>query len=415
LDTKGKLRQNDWGLLEMKICAAYLRKFPLIDLDILSTAPRLFNIALDEDLNIGYELYLLKPKLACVITKNYSPNETDLAALNKKGVNVEMLSSLGNVDELFTYGKLQTRNGVKHQVSHQYLIVEKGLIPESQVKSNQLFFEMTIDEIHKLLVEKDIERHILDWLTSNDRREVVCLLDEHRISGTRVLNNPTIKTLAGKVVLHRHGDKQFEGLDLKNYPDKLFYYEPYSTQTATGRLLSQNPSLADNQASVILDEFNLAAKLKVGMLDERIQSEACKEEGKKRIILNGMKVFIPDEKTINLNSNSFRGGIATQITDWIKIQKYNCDYIIIHQGIIEKTIGSTDVKMIEAFINNFYTSEIKNKIKAELIIISGRGKPSNLPKGIFYLPYSLINQYINTYLSKIYLYKLLKSARRYHG
>lgn len=422
LDDLGKLRENDWGLLEMKICAAYLRKYPLNDLDNKSASPRLFNIVLDNVKNMGYELYLLKPKLACIVvnnTFNYSSN--DLSALIKSGIHTVKRDDIENLDSFLKYGTLKIKNEAEHKVSHNFLILETYTLEKIKVNSNQTVLEMNKSQIKTLLKSSNPELEILKiLLPESERKSIRILNDEDCIPGIVInCNHQTVSE--DEIIFHRHGTNHLRN-NLDKYPPNLFYYEPYGTQSATQKI-AENPYVSDVD-NILFYEANLAAKLQVGILDERIQSEGCKEHGRGRVILDRMKVYMPDEQDIDLNKNNFhekfeeglpKKNIASKINDWLLTQKFICDYIVMHQGIIEKTLGTTDVEIIKNFIVDFYTPENGNGVKAELIIISGRGKPSNLPKDVFYLPFSLVNQYVITYRSKIYLYKLLKSARRYHG
>ncbi|NRB62772.1 MAG: hypothetical protein HRU40_07060 [Saprospiraceae bacterium] len=414
LDDKCALRENDWGLLEIKICAAYLRKHPLEALDKKPTE-RLVNIVLDKDKNLCFELYLLKPKLACIITKEkmkdvnkekweeigvHFVTEADL----DKKLDQDKKADLGkNLMHLIRYGELILNDGSKHKVSHDYLIIEDEVLGDNEVESNQQNLKLSLSAIKDLCnfdnIESDnIELGILQKLpSSNSQTNIVMLSQNETINEEQ--NQPD------KIVFHDHGDWPTE---LEN---KTLYFENYGAESGTAKMISD---LKSNDKNNRLIEYQLAsaAQLKIGILDERIQAEICDSDSDINIIQISkmMNIFVPDESDINLNKNSFHedgDSVATKVKEWVKKNKNIFDYIVIHQGIIEKSIRSTEVEEITKFVSEF------NK-KAKLIIISGRGKPSNLPKDIFYLPFSLVNQYVITYRSKIYLSKLLQSARRYN-
>lgn len=415
LDKTGKLREGDWGLLEMKICSAYLRKYPLVDLDNEAT-PRLFNICL-KDNDIGYEFYLLKPKLACIVY-NSVPNNLDLISLANSGIDVLSKNDI-DLDLLFRYGILKKGNEKEGKTSHKYLILENGILnSDTRIESNQPMLQLTTTEISEILnnlPELSILKH---FLKEDEVKELVFLPDTSAIP-TDISENKS------KIIFHLHADTKTSLNLFENYPKHLYYYEPYSTQSATGKLKKDYDHASNEIKDILKYEMNLAAKMEIAVLDERIQSEACKinintsngtdlMKGEKYQILEGMKILIPDERNeFNLNANSFLEGekeedkISNKIKEWINAKMKHCNYVLVHQGIIEKLLGSTDIEKIETFVRSFEGE------KAKLIIISGRGKPSNLPKDVFYLPFSLVNQYIISYRSKIYLYKLLISARRY--
>lgn len=429
LDENGKLRQKDWGLLEMKICAAYLRKYLLdqidqnVSKDDLKEHPekRLFNIVLDEKNNLGYELYLLKPKVACVVFKKDLPSDINIEELLNLGITVVSLGQIADKEALLKYGELKLNNGKRHEVSHPYLLLEKGIINGGKVRSNQTYLKLEKDLLTSLLKKQDIEQAILKSLMDAMNKEVkeVKFLDAD-IEGEKDFPDCTDGELKNKIIFHRHLEKKLitsgENENLSNYPKNCFFYEPYSSQSPTEQLKQLKNSSEEQNA--IRFEVNLAASLKVGILDERIQADVSNDHCRDQIILEGMNVHVPNSQTFDLNANSFhvnikKSTVANEIKSWLENQRDKLDYILIHMGIIEKIQQSTESDDIKAFLEDY--SRGGGTREAVLIVISGRGKPSNLPNGIFYLPFSLVNQYTITYRSKHYLYKLLKAARRYHG
>ncbi|MEX0813706.1 MAG: hypothetical protein WD048_15920 [Chitinophagales bacterium] len=428
LDENGKLRQKDWGLLEMKICAAYLRKYPLDQIDqnhsdnYLTENPekKLIDITLDDDNNLCYEFYLLKPKLACVIFEKDIPSDlfTEQERLQSLGITTIELQQIADIDALFIYGELKLNDGKRHEVSHPYLLLEKGIINGRKVRSNQSYLELEAEKLTSLLKYDDIEQEILRLLLDALNNEVkeVKFLDADK-DGEKNFPDCANSGLANSIIFHLHLERLLNNseLHLSDYPKNCFYYEPYSSQSPTAKI---KQLIADQDNSSIKHELNLAASLRVGILDERIQADASKDDNHDQIILDGMNVHIPNSQNIDLNANSFhvlRNEIllADKIKDWIEDKKVHMDYILIHMGIIEKIQQSTEPEDIQSFLENY--SSDGDKGQAELIVISGRGKPSNLPDRIFYLPFSLVNQYVITYRSKLYIYKLLKAARRYNG
>lgn len=402
-----RLRQNDWGFLEMKICSTYLRKFPLENLDNKSCNPKLLNITLDEDKNLGHEFYLLKPKLACIVMNNIPDDINNVAEMEERGIHLVKKCDLGDLDRLLKYGNLKLVGKEQHIVSHKYLILEKDVLEgEEQVKSNQIVVELSQEDILALCSQEDVELAILKHMSPCGVTDMVRYTWSH---------NALLEADKQKIIFHDH---PVTGLDLNeaSFSDAL-YYESYGTSSATQKIVDY--CLDENQNdSALKYELHLATKLNVGILDERIQAEVCRDD-KVNQTLGLMNIHIPNSKRIDLNRNDFHKAkgrqtqtIAEKIHAWVEEEKKEKNYIIIHQGIIEKTMRRTSVVEINKFITQFYQDE---NTSAELIIISGRGKPSNLPEDVFYLPFSLVNQYVITYRSKIYLYQLLKSARRYHG
>lgn len=413
LDSEGKLRQNDWGMLEMKICAAYLRKSSLIEIDYEQINTPLLNIVLDQENNIGYELYLLKPKLACIIlNQNYNCIDND--KLKKFGIDIELASDVV-IDELYNYGYLVKKDGsLNHRTSHQYLFIDENINTNSNniPQSNQQYKFLDKNAICKLLNGNDfniIHSNILSQFIESDQIKKLTTVDAS--------SSDSPNDIKDNLIFDDHGQYKDKHINSNKWLEDIFYYEKYSSQSPTNQLLSKWERSNNGEKLKITLEFNLAARLTVGILDERIQAQATNDDEKIRKVLNDMKIFVPSvngDEGFDLYANSFQvesnsKTIAKKIRDWLEKYKNKYDYLIIHQGIIEKTLNKTDQKDIEGFIEEF------NECKAQIIIISGRGKPSNLPNNVLYLPFSLVNQYVMTYRSKIYLYKLLISARRYRN
>ncbi len=405
LSEDGRLRQNDWGILEMKICSAYLRKYPLEDLDNMSCDLKLLNIVLDENKNLGHELYLLKPKLACIVMNDIPDCINNVVEMESRGIHLVKKGDLNDLDRLLKFGDLEIRGEKRHEVSHKYLILEQGVLVEGEkVTSNQIVFELCQDRICELCKGDDVELEILKEILSDGVCDMVCYTNADKFVQAKD---------SKKIIFHYHPDSC---LDVAKFSEAL-YYESYGSSSPTQKIVNDCLATEKND-SALKYELHLAATLNVGILDERIQAEVCRDD-KVNKTLGRMNIHIPGDKEMDLNRNNFREGesggtqtIAGKIHDWVETEKQKNDYIIVHQGIIEKTVGGTEIEKIEAFIESFYKGGETN---AELVIISGRGKPSNLPENVFYLPFSLVNQYVITYRSKIYLYQLLKSARRHDG
>jgi len=86
----------------------------------------------------------------------------------------------------------------------------------------------------------------------------------------------------------------------------------------------------------------------------------------------------------------------------------NSDFLVIHLGVIEKIVRTTNEDQIRDWIGDW-----KSKFpKQHLVVTSGRGKPSNLPDNTRFLHYSLISRYVLDERSKYYLAKVLCASRR---
>ena len=80
-----EIRPVGWGLLEMKIAAAYLRKIPPIHIDKKFDHPLLKAIEIpaeDGCFNLGYELYMRKPAEALILDGSIQPVCTHITITN---------------------------------------------------------------------------------------------------------------------------------------------------------------------------------------------------------------------------------------------------------------------------------------------------------------------------------------------
>lgn len=107
-----------------------------------------------------------------------------------------------------------------------------------------------------------------------------------------------------------------------------------------------------------------------------------------------------------------------------KIQKNKADFLLIHLGIIEKLIAcyradkindwkyDKDDIGVKRFIEDVLMNNNKKDIETKIIIISGRGRPHNLPKNYLYLNFSLVSQYCIENRLKYLLNDVVFSAKQ---
>lgn len=99
--------------------------------------------------------------------------------------------------------------------------------------------------------------------------------------------------------------------------------------------------------------------------------------------------------------------IKDKLLSWIDEKGGNLDYLLIHLGVLEKMFVTDSEKL-----KDLYIEKIKKKIPGtQIIIISGRGKPENLPEGELFLNYSQVANYVSDFQSKYMLTELCLSSR----
>ena len=406
---QNELRVGNWGMLELKICAAYLRKVPLHKIDDYndenkdtSNPPIIRAAFFDDDnkestdaYNLGYEIYLLKPKLAVFL--NF-PVESNVVQVKKAGV------------EIRTTDKDSLKSILLKGTEHQFLVLPSKYKGHS-IKSNQkvLFFD-----------QKDVDELIL--FLQEDKPPELFLnrkYSKHLKIQDAVISNDIKSTSQDRlVVLDHHGDLLKSHANQLN-PADFRYYEIFSSQSPSYFFFRQLKNQSAQNDSILFHEMIQAANLKIAILDERIQEssmlddpELLKLKDEHPVIdtklirtLSWMNIFVPSINEFNLSANDYNT-IRDKLEAWINQQVNSIDYLVLHMGVLEKYIGSTDQEKISKWKEDFEAAH-----KAKIIFISGRGLPSNLPKYSLYLPFTLFNQYLINNRSKIYLTKLIHSLR----
>jgi len=134
--------------------------------------------------------------------------------------------------------------------------------------------------------------------------------------------------------------------------------------------------------------------------------------------LRQMGLFVPPKNDLtNLMSQTFSSQMVKALNEYIDNLDYQTEYLVIHLGIIEKLMKNT----LEYAISDWLNVRRQNWLKKygtllKIIIISGRGKPSNMPENELFLPFSVVQQYlvpVNKSLNKVKLLELLQKARKY--
>lgn len=277
------------------------------------------------------------------------------------------------------------------------------------------------------------------------------------------------------VLFEDHGGGGLKGRfenDLKyDTTGKILYIEPYNSKDKF--LLSKLIKIDNNNSDITESDFIPFCKLieacssTIHIIDERIQELAekiiyypeskgvNKEEDKIHFlytdILYATKVVIPlsekkvglqtkrnkeNENFIDLNQSSFEG-IHANIIEYIKsiirrqdrnkLSRNHADFLLIHLGILEKLIEAYDeqhkddkdyikytksAEGVKEFIEEILLDNNKELALTKIIIISGRGKPHNMPENYLYLNFSVISQYCIENRLKYFLNEVVFSSKK---
>ena len=434
----GKVRESAWGILELKICAAYLAKQRLEELDTASVnnLPLIQAAFFDDNgliqkdyqkFNFGFKFWLRKPKLVMIATENVldyihiennRDDELNLEReLNNKGV---YISGKENINDLIINGTeheylvlIQKKSEnlsvprLGNECSNQKVIV----IDENEDISFRDFIKSNANS-HNAIREYLIKKFVVDYSPIDITSQFVGIInhDENRAAAEQrpIKQVPTlvIESSIGNIVFDQHEGARSDG----NLPAKYEYWEYCGSQSGTAEILS-----AAKEKAAFLNDVIHSTLAKVIIIDERIQentSEIDKQNFKEA------NIFIPTAKEFNLMEQSFDSQkLEKMVRTYLSLSP---EYLIIHLGVIEKLLNATTKEEIMIWINEKFkiNTEVKEKSieeRTKLIIISGRGKPPTLPNRSLYLPYSLVAQCIlpANQSSKLKLTQLLNKARRY--
>ncbi|MEZ4773610.1 MAG: GNAT family N-acetyltransferase [Bacteroidia bacterium] len=413
LDNDNEIRQDGWGIMEMQIAAAYLRKIPtqLIDDDgralPLLKAVEVYGGKNKKNYFLGYEIYLKKPRELLIMDCE------DMLMINNK----QNLQKYG----IRILGKNDIHDKDKNIYSHSMAAVI-GDYPDNNITRSKIFplrkiyirsgkelisFEKKLNENPEKLIAKCYNKWIAELQVKKQIKDTTLTV---KMDGGAPLDLP-LSTISNSILFDHHFMSYAHD---KFHPDALFYYEGFSTPSPTGMLLSHLHKESRNVRNRIFLELKEAALTRVIVLDERIQKEVMNKQTPDLPMentyldeLRWANIFIPHTDEINLYDDNTYSRKET-ITLWLenKLSTLSPDFCVIHIGILEKIVGSSPEQLLEYFIR---LQKINSK--SHIVLITGRGKPHYIPEGTLFLHFSNIAKYILQEKSKYHLTKVLFSAR----
>lgn len=408
LNPDASLRLGGWGMMEMKIAAAYLRKIAPADVDAEHRPPLL--TAVNHDGNLGLEFYLLRPKEALVIEAQGDTFHKLRRRVEQFGVDVVKDA------------------GTRADTRHDFLIIDsptEGQLAELRRRSEALpgrvfvcrngaaekYGELRRQELLKILgtgMAQDIRSYLWrEWVAAGAEGERLPSIKKAMGSGPPV-------TLLGDedrpwnecIIFDNHGE-HFGRLTVAK---EAMYYEPYESKSPTGLILSKLPD-DESLRQTLLFELIEAARLRVVVVDERIQHESTKPDTvikscENNQVLGWMKIIVPQPTVMDLNKQKFSAADRTALEKHLESLSARSDVLLIHLGVVEKLLGSTEETEVDRWLSDW-----KARFRS-LVVTSGRGRPSNLPTHMRFLHYSLVSRYIFQERSKYHLCKVLFASRR---
>lgn len=422
-DKDDKMRQIGWGMLEMKIGAAYLRKIPGSMVDRVDAPPliRATEVPAGPDhFYLGFEIFVKKPREILVLDiEGRLPSEIDIQEKVRNGIKV--------------VGKIHIRNHPYQVQSHQIAVL-LGNKPRSEIEINKIFplrwihlkTEAEIDWF-KGLLRGHPERLILEiwkkWIRGYLEKKGLPAQPEFMV-GSGKDKYEGLLNLDGQyenlVLFDEHGGAVSTGatgktpiLDLNDISN-LLYYQSYSNVESTPKRLhmyelTANPLQKERLGIEIIE----AALTRVIVIDERIQSAVGNKKARYPVPgldyneeLRLMNIHVPRKEEVDLGGEMHD---IRSLRKWLKehLKGKKTDFLVIHYGIIEKLLGTGDT-----VVGKFIREEVKTlDDRVEVIITSGRGKPNFISKKALFLHFSNISRYLLDERNKLHFTWELFSAR----
>lgn len=432
-----KLRLGGWGFLEMEASAAYLRKLPIEDIEKDEYEVSVLNLTVDK--NSCFEL-------------------AEDSMYTKDGKNLHIFKAYRVKDNENNKNYLAYRFFM-YKPREVLIIGDKTKIfenPDAFLKQEKEWLKAGIEIIskiddiiypHKLVVDFTSENqlmnnpcfssHILKQdstkiknIEEEDKKDVIIktkneLWEKYRNDIEKKVSNFLTKDM---LVCSNHGD------DFEKMKKSSNYVE---IRTSDNGLWTDMKKVNKWDLSE-LHKWVINCNAKIKVIDERIQSFAIGSyyfaKGGTAINYNDIYettcILVPNRNIdlIDLNEQSFDKSYS-DIIQYIKKDK-DIDFLVIHLGIIEKLISSynevnenpydkENPENVSKFIKNelcsFPNSENCSPIIEydKVVVISGRGKPHNLPHDIRYLNYSIVAQYLIDHRCKYAFAEAIYSARRF--
>jgi hypothetical protein len=391
----GELKTGDWGMKEIKICAAYLRMIKQEEIDIKfkewqngnAAQPPIIEAKLENTQiknnetsgNLTYVLYLLRPKEALIVGMKPQESLHDDDAFRQKGI-----------DFLPDFKDLQQQIAERDIPRHNFLVLRGEQVDWKWLQENlaSLPYRILVTGEDTIPNDKDYEclKKVVvfmkkDKLNLNEPEGLLQCLWENWVESWWGKYEVCIRwDNMYRIVRHnmyrivRDDPKEcsnYLAFDHENYSDNTnlfrnsaFHYSISGGTTAANLLEEGNPYLIKEIAAI-----------SVAVIDERIWLEKDgnavagvikykNAENKKRInTWKKRRVYLQDTDKVRRNFKEF--------VKELKPPNRDCffDFIIIHQGIIDevrKQLGE----------NEFQEAWEALKSKARWVIITtGRGEP----------------------------------------
>ncbi|MCP9769405.1 hypothetical protein EGI22_15995 [Lacihabitans sp. LS3-19] len=445
LNNDYSIRQEGWGIFEMKVCAAYLVDFPLDYIDNVvkdsfveisekgkfhplltpnyySLDDNSYKISQDELTNLGFRIYLKRPKRIFI--------DEDLLP-SFKGKNIGkgiLLGKISDVSKSFfnTYDLV-----LAHKIKAQYLDTNQRLL---FVDDSTYAFEYENHKGHKSsfifsvwlqkVIDDDRIKSLSEILWVNYLKQKQYKIkhsdfkiarNEDRLKKIKE-QNPDIQPHQ-LIIIDGHG-RDVVSIGKKNHENlkSFLWYIPEDFQIRQTWFTNVFPSGDFDFNYNFQEKLYLTETLNIhiGIFDERVQFETLTE------YRNNTQLTIAD--LLDLSGIHI---LSNKIWDLVKISEDNFkelehlikeslktnEYTILHYTIFERLASFNNHGNDTASLTSYYKSLIKDAPNL-FVFCSGRGRPSNLIRGCYYIHLSTLRDLLIRLRSKYHLVQALKSLRQ---
>ena len=471
IDSHNRLRSGAWGLIEMDVCAAYLRKlapetidnseydleFDLSEIKAKNT-PFILRALNKCGKHLAYQFHLMKPKELLIVDEIgiFEELEKDQDKIKNLKENGILIINELQAGQIYSHPFLLVVAGVGFKVE-KYLYNEEGCF-RSDIPSRIIIcgqdLQLPLSPWYAKISKDDKDHPFIEKIKSNDKTRF------KRNNPNNPNTDETIMDLAWKIWLKNkreccevnltycdeitakiinkyifddNNDKTTNFLPFsvrfdhhgenvsKFFTDKqqctLNYYETYKSSVkyfVEEATIDIEPNFDKTKLAKIAE----SVFVRILILDERIQ-KICSNENlynniKRLNLLKACGIFIPEENEINLSMPSYykQNFINKIIGKIVFLEKI--DFVVIHLGVIEKLLlaeNKTKTKDNVKRLVETFQNTLKNK--SRVIITSGRGKPENLPESLPFIAFSTLSQNIVEIPFKPFLNQIIQGARKF--
>lgn len=423
LQINGTLRPEGWGFIEMKACAAYLVNYPIEDIDRVKDENGLIEFvtgekyhplieanyyssdgiiisdleADTENRNLGYRFFLKKAKKVGI----------EKAIVIDQGFFTEIIHKISKEGI-----EILEKNSINVHTQHDILILQNE---NKSIDLNQRHLILDTFDLTKFKTSEEIE--VSAWFKYIETKYKNRTQDFRIIKAESELEEAEFDTpLKNIFLIDDHGiSVKKGGLTLESL-QKYLWFLPEENRT------TKDINLFLREKYTLLIRFRLIEVINtnVSIYDERIQQEVnVAYNNIPQITLRDLhqlgNVFIPDIEKENLTDDK----IIFNLEEILKIRFAIDDYVVVHFTLFERLAESKNYSTSLRGINNL--KNYYDKIVEEwelgsrgkfLVFCSGRGRPSNLFSGCYYIHLSTLQYFTVRTISKYSLVNVLKSLRK---